>query len=181
MGGGDVESTVLIAVGPDRVPHVAADGVMFPNGMAITGDGSTLIVGESFAARHTAYDLGPGGCLSNPRTWYRDPVDVLSGPAPEVLAAIPYAPDGCAIDENDDLWVADALHSRILHLSAHGDFVKEIKLPEEVNPYACAFGGDDGRRLLATCAPSFIEDERVTARESVLMVIDTPRSGLLRQ
>src|SRR3954466_5843794 len=49
MAGQDVTPTSLIRVDPDGTATVAADGLVFPNGTVITPDGSTLIVGESFA------------------------------------------------------------------------------------------------------------------------------------
>lgn len=177
MSGGDVESTVLIAVGPDREPRVVADDVCFPNGMSITADGSTLIVGETFAARHSAYDIADDGSLSGRRTWYRDPVDAPTGPLGEVLAGLTYAPDGCAIDENDELWVADALNGTIVHLSEAGGLLETLELPDGLNAYACGFGGLDGDVLLATCAPSFAEHERVDTRDSVLFQTTTTVRG----
>ena len=44
-----------------------AEDLEFPNGTVITPDGKTLIVGESWGARLTAFDLQPDGSLSNRR------------------------------------------------------------------------------------------------------------------
>jgi hypothetical protein len=46
-----------------------ADGIAFPNGMAVTPDNSTLIVAESYGKRLTAFDIAEGGSLSNRRVW----------------------------------------------------------------------------------------------------------------
>src|SRR5919205_1005660 len=43
-------SGVVALVTPDGDVRLVADGVAFPNGMAVSGDGSTLIVAESFAS-----------------------------------------------------------------------------------------------------------------------------------
>ena len=43
-------ATTLVMVAPDGVARVVADDMMFPNGMVITPDGKTLIVGETFRA-----------------------------------------------------------------------------------------------------------------------------------
>ena len=62
--------TTVIAVQPDGAVSVAADGMSFPNGTAITDDGTTLVVGESMANRLTAFDRDPAsGVLSNRRVW----------------------------------------------------------------------------------------------------------------
>jgi hypothetical protein len=54
---------------PSLAVWVAAKGVVVPNGMVITDDGSTLIVGESLASRYTAFTIGPDGELSDQRIW----------------------------------------------------------------------------------------------------------------
>ena len=67
-----IRSTVLIRVDPDGAATVVADDLVNPNGMAITPDGRTLLVNETFAARTTAFDIGPNGSLAGgapgPRT-----------------------------------------------------------------------------------------------------------------
>ncbi|ETK90957.1 hypothetical protein L917_05192 [Phytophthora nicotianae] len=64
-----VASSAIVSVGADRAVRVEATGVVFPNGMVITPDGKTLIVGETFEGRLTAYDVGKDGKLSNARLW----------------------------------------------------------------------------------------------------------------
>ncbi len=41
----------------------------FPNGTVITPDGATLIVGETFGSKQTAFDVADDGTLSNRRVW----------------------------------------------------------------------------------------------------------------
>ncbi|KAE8888775.1 hypothetical protein PF005_g5335 [Phytophthora fragariae] len=64
-----VMSAAIASVGTDGAVRVEATGVVFPNGMVITPDGKTLIVGETFEGRLTAYDVGDDGKLSNGRLW----------------------------------------------------------------------------------------------------------------
>src|SRR5260370_21894326 len=61
--------TTLVMAAPDGVVHVVAEDLMFPNGMVITPDGKTLIVGETFGRRLTAFDIGDDGLLANRRVW----------------------------------------------------------------------------------------------------------------
>jgi sugar lactone lactonase YvrE len=68
---------------------ILAGDVAFPNGMAITPDGGTLIVAESYANRLTAYDIGADGGLGNRRVWAETPGD---------------HPDGICIDAEDAVW-----------------------------------------------------------------------------
>src|SRR4051794_20418762 len=64
MGGGDPVPANLVRVDPDGAVSVAAEDIRFPNGSVITPDGGTLIVGETAAARYTAFDIGDDGSLS---------------------------------------------------------------------------------------------------------------------
>jgi sugar lactone lactonase YvrE len=52
---------------PDGELREVADGLAFPNGMAVTADNSTLICAESHAKRLTAFDIAADGSLSNKR------------------------------------------------------------------------------------------------------------------
>ncbi len=54
-------------VDPDGASSVVAQDLWFPNGSAITPDGRTLIVNETFGNRIAAFDVGPDGELSNRR------------------------------------------------------------------------------------------------------------------
>lgn len=47
-------------VEPDRTARRVADGLAFPNGMAITADGGTLLVAESYGHRITAFWIAAG-------------------------------------------------------------------------------------------------------------------------
>jgi sugar lactone lactonase YvrE len=60
---------ILVLVTPDGSARQVADGLAFPNGIAVTPDNSTLIVAESYGARLTAFDISTDGSLSNRRVW----------------------------------------------------------------------------------------------------------------
>ena len=51
---------------PDESIHVAAEGLAFPNGMALTDDESVLYVAETFGQRLTAFTVGRDGHLTGP-------------------------------------------------------------------------------------------------------------------
>ena len=59
----------LICVDPNGEARVVADDLMFPNGTIITPNGKTLIVGESFGGKLTAFDIDEQGNLNNRRVW----------------------------------------------------------------------------------------------------------------
>ena len=69
MGGGAFATSSLKRVDPDGTVSVVAADLHFPNGSVITPDGATLIVGETWGNRFTAFDLAAGGTLINRRVW----------------------------------------------------------------------------------------------------------------
>ena len=56
-------------VAPDGSVRQVAGDLTFPNGMAITADGATLLVAESHGNRITAYDISHEGGPTNRRVW----------------------------------------------------------------------------------------------------------------
>ena len=59
--GEEPRTTCIARVDPDGRVVRAADDLLFPNGTVITPDGGTLIVGETFAHRLTAFDIRADG------------------------------------------------------------------------------------------------------------------------
>lgn len=180
MGGGAVRRASVFRVDPDGSVTVAADDLAFPNGMVITPDGSTLIVGETMGNRYSAFALAEDGTLSDRREWARFG-DVPESDDLAVLLGTPgVAPDGCSLDADGNLWVADALNARAILVAPGGEILRELRVPGGLGVFACQLGGDDGRTLLLCAAPDFLEHNRAAAREAVLFttVVDTPHAGL---
>ena len=69
MAGADFVPGAIAVVTADGSARQVADGVAFPNGMAVTPDNLTLIVAELYGRRLTAFDIGADGGLSNRRMW----------------------------------------------------------------------------------------------------------------
>lgn len=124
--------TVLVRVDPDGRTSVAADGLLFPNGMVITPDGATLVVAETFRHQLTAFDRAPDGSLSARRPW------ALLG---DVL------PDGICLDAEGAIWVADAGASHVLRVAEGGELLDRVTLDEDRKSFACMLGGAAGNRL----------------------------------
>jgi sugar lactone lactonase YvrE len=57
MAGEDFAPGIVALVTPDGSAREVADGLAFPNGMLIMPDDQTLVVGESYANRLTAFDI----------------------------------------------------------------------------------------------------------------------------
>ena len=130
-------TTALARVDPDGSVHIAASELHFPNGMAITPDGRTLIVAETLAACLTAFDIDARGQLSNRRVW---------------ASLGTRAPDGICLDADGNVWVADALAPECVLVAPGGAELARVATGDHC--YACMLGGDDGRTLYMMTAPS---------------------------
>ena len=109
----------------------------FPNGTVITPDGATLIVGETFGSKQSAFDVAADGTLSNRRVW-----------AP--LAGVT---DGMCLDDEGQIWFANAISHECLRVREGGEITGTVKCSQHA--YACMLGGEDGRTLfIMTCRSS---------------------------
>ena len=128
--GGEFAPGTLALVAPDGSVRQVADGVAFPNGMAVTPDNSTLILAESYGSRLTAFDIGADGGLSDRRVW----ADLGDG-----------VPDGICLDAEGAVWYADVPNSRCVRVREGGEVLQTIALDRGC--FACMLGGSDGRTL----------------------------------
>ena len=180
MGGGTAAPADLIRVDPDGTVTVAASDLFFPNGTVITPDGSTLIVGETTGNRYSAFTIAADGSLTDHRFWAEFAKLPTAETFGDALGQIVVAPDGCSLDADGHIWVADAMGNRCLRVAPGGAIVEEVRVPGDLGVYACQLGGDDGRTLLICAAPDFFEHNRVAAAEAVLFTttVDVPHAGL---
>ena len=180
MAGADAAPTDLIRIDPDGAVTVAASDLWFPNGTVITPDGGTLIVGETFAARYTAFTVAEDGSLTDRRVWAQIEPEPPFGTLEETLAELRFAPDGCALDAEGHIWSADGVGGRAGRIAPGGEIVDEVHAPDGLGVFACMLGGEDGRTLLLCAAPDFLEHRRQDKREAVLLTttVDVPHAGL---
>ena len=144
--------------------------LQFPNGMVISNDGRTLIIAETFGGRLSAYDIAADGTLSGKRCWAqlgREP----SWASVHDLLDTDFAPDGCAIDAEDHVWVADAIGARVARVRDGVGVVRQFAAPPGLGLYSCALGGADRRTLLICTAPDFSDVHRKAAREARLYTV----------
>ncbi len=167
--GAPPQPTGLTRVDPDGSIHSEGAGLWFPNGTVISGDGTTLIVAESGAARLTAFTIAADGSLSDQRVWAQlgDSRPLTSAGD---LAGLSFGPDGCGIDDEDRVWVADALGNRVCCVAEGGAIIAEVSTGD-LGVYACALGGEDGHQLIMCAAPDFHADKRMAKREATLLVM----------
>jgi sugar lactone lactonase YvrE len=148
---------IIALVTPDGSVRQVADGIAFPNGMAVTPDNATLIIAESFAARLTAFDIAADGSLSNRRAW-----------ADEV------GPDGICIDADGAVWtgVAPFTDSVVGRVRDGGEVLERVKL--DAPCFACMLGGED-RRTLFMLTADWRMDEGFEA--NIARLTTGPRTG----
>lgn len=156
--------TQVFRVDPDGHISVAADGIMFPNGAAITPDGRTFIVAETFGECLSAYDIDAEGGLLNRRRF---------GGFPGFL------PDGLCLDAEGGVWVACLAANRIIRMIEGGTITDTIALPGR-DSYACALGGAERRDLYICTARSYVPSETRRLRSGKIEVVRVaiPGAGL---
>lgn len=111
--GGEFVPGSVVRVAPEGDVDLVADGLAFPNGMAITPDNATLIVAESYANRLTAYDIATDGHLENRRVWAETPED---------------HPDGICMDVDGAVWYADVGNHRCVRVLEGGEVLATVGL-----------------------------------------------------
>ncbi len=160
--GGEVRPGTLALVTPDGTVSQVADGLAFPNGVAVTPDNSTLIIAETYASRLTAFDIAGDGSLSNRRVWA-----ALDGGVP----------DGICLDAENAVWYADVPNKRCVRVREGGEVLQTVQLDRGC--FACALGGADRRTLFVTAAawgdPAGLADRRTG--QVVTVDVEVPGVG----
>jgi sugar lactone lactonase YvrE len=112
-----------------------ADDIAFPNGMAVTGDNSTLIVADSYRHCLVAFDIGADGALSGRRIW----ADLGEG-----------TPDGICVDAQMCVWYADVPNKRCVRVAEGGAVLQTVELDR--GGFACTLGGAERTTLFIVAA-----------------------------
>ena len=146
---GEPKPATLARVAPDGAVGAAADGLWFPNGLAITPDGRTLIVAESAGFCLTAFTIGEDGGLGGRRIW-----------APLGQG---HAPDGVCLDVEGAAWVAIPHAKTFVRVREGGEILDTIAV--EDTALACVLGGED-RRTLYLCTSRELEPDGCLASPS---------------
>jgi sugar lactone lactonase YvrE len=162
-GGETPRATCLIRVTPDGRAGIAAEGLVFPNGTVLTPDGKTLIVGETFGNRLTAFPRNPDGSLGKAR----------------VFADLPGVyPDGICLDAEGAVWVADPRGNRVVRVLEGGRIDRTVSTGAW-KAYACMLGGQN-RRTLFICTSSGSGPAQAAKHDGRIEMIEVevPGAGL---
>jgi sugar lactone lactonase YvrE len=162
-GNGQREPAELVLAMPDGRARVVARGLEFPNGTVITPDGKTLIVGESFGAKLTAFDVENDGSLVRRRVW---------------AAVENMVPDGICLDAEGAIWVASPLSEEVLRVREGGAVTHRFR--PSLRPYACMLGGADRRTLFVVTAETHDPTEALAKRSGRIETVEVeiPGAGL---
>jgi sugar lactone lactonase YvrE len=131
MPGEEPRPGIAAVVTSDGETREVADDLWFPNGMAVTPDGSTLIVAESHAHRLTAFTIAADASLTDRRTW--------------AFLGDEAAPDGICLDADGAIWYADVPNRHCRRVAEGGTVLDTIEVDRGC--FACMLGGPDGRLL----------------------------------
>ena len=124
----------IVRVAPDGSVRKVADGLKFPNGMALLDQDRTLVVADSYAQALIAYDVRSDGTLSISRVW----------------AELEHAPDGICGDTDGAIWVATVPGRRCIRVREGGEVLETVAADRAC--FACMLGGQDGRTLFIAAA-----------------------------
>ncbi|MDX2547954.1 SMP-30/gluconolactonase/LRE family protein [Streptomyces sp. WI04-05B] len=169
--------------GPPRTPIACfspegellglSEPLVFPNGMFLVDDDSTLLVAETLAMRLTALPVLPDGRLGPPRPWaplipsalwaslnHPGPLGrvtrrvsaLLDRPAIAARSASPIAPDGMAPGRDGTAWVANALRGECVRVGPGGVILDRVATSRQT--LSCVVAGPDGDTLYAATTPT---------------------------
>ena len=154
---------IIALIAPEGTARQVADGIAFPNGMAITPDNATLIIAESHGKKLSAFDIADDGGLSNRRVW----------------AALDGYPDGICIDAENAVWYADVPNKRCVRVQEGGEVLQAVELDRGC--FACMLGGKDKRTLFLIANEwRGMENMSEVARERTgqVLTIEAPAPGV---
>ena len=125
----------ILLVDTDGSVRIASDRMTFPNGMAISPDGNTLVVAETFANRLTSFDINSDGSLKNKR----------------VFADIGAPTDGISMDQEGCVWVALPSYQfggpgGWIRVKDGGEILDEV-ITNTHGAFDCELGGPEKKHL----------------------------------
>ena len=167
MAGEPAAPGTIALVTPDGSVRLVADGIAFGNGMAITADGGTLIVAESYGRCLTAFDIDDDGSLSERRVW----ADLGDG-----------APDGICLDAEGAVWYADVPNRRCVRVREGGEVLETIE--HDRGCFACMLGGETGTTLFIVARTwDGVESTEDGARTGQLLTVevDVPHAAAVAE
>jgi sugar lactone lactonase YvrE len=151
----------IILVMPDGERRVVADGMRFPNGIAVSADNKRLVVAEMDGECLAEYDIAADGGLK-----FRGRFGNMK------------SPDGICLDREGAVWAASFDEDAFLRVNRDGRELQRIEVPGR-RAIACVLGGRERRTLFclsAATSPEQLRQRQSSARIDVVEV-EIPGAG----
>jgi len=149
----------IILVMPGGETRVVADGLRFPNGIAVSADNSRLVVAEMDGACLVDYPIAADGSLHTPRRF-----------------GSMKSPDGICLDRAGAVWVASFEEDAFIRVDRDGRELQRIEVPGR-RALACVLGGAERRTLFCLSAATSYEELRQRKSSSRIDVVDVGVPG----
>jgi sugar lactone lactonase YvrE len=149
----------IILVLPDGNARVVADGLRFPNGIAISADHSRLVVAEMEGDCLAEYDVRPDGSLDLRRRF-----------------GSMKSPDGICLDREGAVWVASYDEDAFIRVSREGRELQRVEVAGR-RAIACALGGAERRTLFCLSAATSHAELRQRKSSARIDAVDVAIPG----
>lgn len=143
------EDGFLFVLRADGSSEIVAEGLKFPNGMALSADEQFLFVAQTTGADVMRFPILPGARLGKGER-YGPTLGVLKPPGPDVDKSTVGYTDGIGFDVEGNLWVCLPASDKIVAITPGGEVVTVICDPtgEVMNhPTNITWGGPDLKDL----------------------------------
>src|SRR5260370_5126181 len=146
---------------PDGGTRVVADGLGFPNGIAVSADTSRLAVAEMDGGCLAEYDVAADGGLN-----FRRRFGTMK------------SPDGICLDREGAVWVASFDEDAFIRVDRDGRESQRIEVPGR-RAIACVLGGERRRILFGLSAATSYEElrQRKSSARIDVVEVDIPGGG----
>jgi sugar lactone lactonase YvrE len=149
----------VILVMPDGATRVVAEGLRFPNGIAVSADHHRLVVAEMDGGCLADYEIATDGGLK-----LRERFGSMK------------SPDGICLDQEGAVWVAAFEEDAFIRLDAEGRELQRIEVPGR-RALACVLGGPNRKTLFCLSAATSYEELRQRKSSARIDVVDVDVAG----
>jgi sugar lactone lactonase YvrE len=149
----------IILVKPNGETRVVADGLRFPNGIAVSADNGRLVVAEMDGECLAEYDIEADGGLN-----FRRRLGNMK------------APDGICLDHEEAVWVASFDEDAFIRVGRDGHELQRMEVPGR-RAIACVLGGPARRTLFCLSAATSPEQLRQRKSSARIDAVDVEIPG----
>ena len=151
----------IILVEAGREPRIVADGLNFPNGIALSADGRALVVAETNGDCLARYHVRPDGSLDFDKRFGQFRV-----------------PDGICLDRDGATWVSLLEEHSFVRVAPDGQILDRVEVADR-RGVACVLGGEDRRTLFCVSIERDRSAVTGTKPRSYVdtVVVDVPGAG----